>query len=260
MNIETQSFSGRYVLVTGGGQGIGAETARLIAQRGAAGIAICGRDTTKLECTASAVRQLGAKNFVFRMDLANVEECFAFVDEAGKAFGQIDILINAAGTTDRGSVDNASPEMWEKQFAVNARAPFFLIQRVLPWMRKNRSGTIVNVLSIVSHGGPPFLTTYCAAKAALAVITKNVANAVVADHIRVNGLNMGWTNTPNEHRIQTEFHHKSPDWLREASRQQPFGRLLEPIEVARAIAFLASDESGLMTGSIVDFDQHVVGT
>ena len=260
MSAEAQRFKGRYALVTGGGQGIGAETAKLLAQRGAAGIAICGREKGKLEHTARAIEQLGIKSFVFAADLANVDQCFAFVDQAGKAFGQIDVLVNAAGTTDRGSIEDTDLGMWEWQFAINARAPFFLMQRVLPWMKKNGGGTIVNVLSIVSHGGPPFLTTYCAAKAALGVITKNLANAVAPNHIRVNGLNMGWTNTPNEHRIQTEFHKKTADWLSEAARQQPFGRLLEPIEVARAIAFLASDESGLMTGSLVDFDQHVVGT
>jgi NAD(P)-dependent dehydrogenase (short-subunit alcohol dehydrogenase family) len=260
MAAEAQTLRGRYTLVTGGGQGVGAETAKLFAERGAAGVAICGRDRSKLERTARELEKLGAKSFVFPLDLANVEQCFAFVDEAGSAFGRIDTLVNAAGTTDRGSIDNTDLASWELQFAVNARAPFFLMQRVLPWMRKAGGGTIVNVISIVSHGGPPFLTTYCAAKGALAVITKNVANSVAADRIRVNGLNMGWTNTPQETRIQTEFHKKPADWLAEAARQQPFGRLLEPIEIARAIAFLASDESGLMTGSIVDFDQHVIGT
>ena len=258
--VEPQSLRGRYALVTGAGQGVGAATAKLFAARGAAGVAICGRDRSKLEHTASEIGQLGAKSFVFSLDLVNVEQCFAFVDEAGNAFGRIDTLVNAAGTTDRGSIDDADLASWESQFAINARAPFFLMQRVLPWLRKVSGGTIVNVLSIVSHGGPPFLATYCAAKGALAVLTKNVANAVLPDRIRVNGLNMGWTNTPNEHRIQTEFHKRPADWLEEVSRQQPFGRLLEPIEVARAIAFLASDESGLMTGAVVDFDQHVIGT
>ena len=257
---EAQSLKGRYALVTGGGQGVGAETAKLFAARGAAGVAICGRDRSKLERTAGDIEKLGAKSFVFSLDLVDVEQCFRFVDESGSVFGRIDTLVNAAGTTDRGSIDDADLASWELQFAINARAPFFLMQRVLPWMRKAGGGTIVNVISIVSHGGPPFLSTYCAAKGALVVLTKNVANAVVSDRIRVNGLNMGWTNTPNEHRIQTEFHKRPAGWLDEVSRHQPFGRLLEPIEIARAIAFLASDESGLMTGSVVDFDQHVMGT
>ena len=78
--------------------------------------------------------------------------------------------------------------------------------------------------------------------------------------IRVNGLNLGWSNTPGEHVTQKRWHDVADNWLEEAAAKQPFGRLIEPEEAARAIAFLASDESGLMTGSIVDFDQTVVGT
>ncbi len=79
------------------------------------------------------------------------------------------------------------------------------------------------------------------------------------DHIRLNGLNIGWMDTPGEHSIQLRFHNADPDWLAAAEKGQPFGRLLKPQEVARAVAYLASDESGMMTGSIIDFDQQVVG-
>ena len=126
-------------------------------------------------------------------------------------------------------------------------------------MRRAGGGTIVNVVSIVAHGGPPFIVAYCAAKAALAALTKNVANAVLRDRIRVNGLNMGWTSTPQEHVTQTQTHGRGDDWQADVGAGQPFGRLLLPIEVARAVAFLASDESGLMTGAVVDFDQQVIG-
>ena len=78
--------------------------------------------------------------------------------------------------------------------------------------------------------------------------------------IRVNGLNLGWMNTPGEHATQKRWHDVPDDWLEQAAAAQPFGRLIEPAEAARAIVFLASDESGLMTGSIVDFDQTVIGT
>ena len=127
-------------------------------------------------------------------------------------------------------------------------------------MRRAGGGTIVNILSIVAHGGPPFIVAYCGAKAALAAMTKNVANAVMRDRIRVNGLNMGWTSTPNEHVVQTRTHGRSADWQAEVGADQPFGRLMLPAEVARAVAFLASEESGLMTGAVVDFDQQVIGT
>jgi len=110
-----------------------------------------------------------------------------------------------------------------------------------------------------SHGGQPFVTAYSASKGALATLTKNVAFSLMPDRIRVNGLNIGWMDTPGEHAVMMRHHTSDPKWLGEAEKKQPFGRLLKPDEVARGIAFLASDESGLMTGSIVDFDQQVLG-
>jgi NAD(P)-dependent dehydrogenase (short-subunit alcohol dehydrogenase family) len=128
-------------------------------------------------------------------------------------------------------------------------------------MRRHRAeGAIANIGSIVAHGGPPFLIAYSASKGALAIMTRALANALKGDRIRVNTLNIGWTNTPREHLVQTEVHHRPQDWLTQASAAQPFGRLLQPDEVARAIAFLCSAESGLMTGAVIDFDQQVIGT
>jgi NAD(P)-dependent dehydrogenase (short-subunit alcohol dehydrogenase family) len=111
-----------------------------------------------------------------------------------------------------------------------------------------------------AHGGQPVIIAYSASKAALSVITKNAAFSLMPDHIRINGLNIGWMDTPGEHDIQMRYHTTDKDWLKKAEAKQPFGRLLKPAEVARAVAFLASDESGMMTGSIIDFDQSVLGS
>jgi NAD(P)-dependent dehydrogenase (short-subunit alcohol dehydrogenase family) len=91
-------------------------------------------------------------------------------------------------------------------------------------------------------------------------MTRAVANAVRHDRIRMNTLNIGWTNTPREHVVQTEVHGRPGNWLESASREQPFGRLIEIDDVARAVCFLASAESGLMTGAVIDFDQTITGT
>ena len=96
-------------------------------------------------------------------------------------------------------------------------------------------------------------------KGALNVLTKNVAYAVMRHRIRVNSLNIGWMDTPGEDVIQRRYHSDGEDWLEKAEAAQPFGRLLKPSEVARAIAYLASDESGMMTGALIDFDQSVIG-
>lgn len=256
---EAGSFEGKVAAITGAAQGVGEATARLLAARGVAGLALCDRDLEKLERVAADLAAAGCPTEPIRADLVEVDQAFAFIDRAAARFGRVDVLVNAAGATDRGTIDDTSVETFDLIFAVNARAPFFLIQRALPHMREGGGGAIVNVTSIVAHGGPPFITAYCGAKAALAVMTKNIANAVRFDRVRVNALNMGWTATPGEHVTQMRWHDRSENWLAEVDREQPFGRLLRPEDVARAIAFLASDESALMTGAVVDFDQTVIG-
>jgi NAD(P)-dependent dehydrogenase (short-subunit alcohol dehydrogenase family) len=145
-------------------------------------------------------------------------------------------------------------------FATNVRAPFFLMQETIRVMLRERiEGTIVNIGSMSAMAGQPFISAYCASKAALATLTQNTAYALLRNRIRVNGLNLGWMASDGEDRIQREFHGAADDWLKQAAAAQPFGRLIDPAEAARAVAFLASSESGLMTGSIVNFDQSIWG-
>ena len=125
--------------------------------------------------------------------------------------------------------------------------------------REKIAGSIVNIQSMSAHGGQPFIAAYCASKGGLAALTKNVAHALVRHRIRCNGLNIGWMNTPGEDRIMKTYHGAKDGWLDEAVKAKPFGRLIDPKEVARACLYLASDESGLMTGSNIDFDQNVMG-
>nr|WP_315241104.1 oxidoreductase [uncultured Albidiferax sp.] len=125
--------------------------------------------------------------------------------------------------------------------------------------RESIAGSIVNIGSMSSLAGQPFIAAYCASKGALATLTRNTAYGLLRNRIRVNGLNIGWMASEGEDRIQREFHHADGDWLAQAAAAQPFGRLIDPQEVARAVAFLCSDESGLMTGSVVEYDQSVWG-
>jgi NAD(P)-dependent dehydrogenase (short-subunit alcohol dehydrogenase family) len=145
--------------------------------------------------------------------------------------------------------------------AINVRAPFFLMQAAIQTMiDRGIAGAILNILSMSSHGGQPFLSPYSTSKGALATLTKNVACSVLKHRIRVNGLNLGWMDSPAEDMIQKTFHDAPDDWLKKAEKAQPFGRLLKTNEVAEVAAFLLSERAGLMTGSIIDFDQSVVGT
>jgi NAD(P)-dependent dehydrogenase (short-subunit alcohol dehydrogenase family) len=190
-----------------------------------------------------------------------MEQCRGFIDAAEQRFGRLDVLINCAAATDRGRIENTTEEIWDTLFTLTVKSQFFLIQRAVEVMRRHGiEGAIANIGTIVAHGGPPFLIPYSASKGALMTMTRAVANALKDDRIRINTLNIGWTNTPREHLVQTQVHGRPENWLELASAAQPFGRLIEPGEVARALAFLCSDESGLMTGAVIDFDQTIIGT
>ncbi|MGE0005601.1 MAG: SDR family oxidoreductase [Parvibaculaceae bacterium] len=254
------SLDGKVAIVTGGTQGLGEATAYLLADRGAAGLVICGRSEKNGEKVRAALEKKGTKAVFVKADLSSVDDSRAVVAAADKAFGRADILANVAGMTDRGTIWDTSPELFDQMFAVNVRAPFFLMQDAAKLMKRGGSGgTMVNIISMSGHGGQTFITAYCASKGALITLTRNVAFSLMRHRIRVNGLCIGWTDTPGEDRIMKTYHQAKDGWLAEAEKKLPFGRLLKTDEVARAIAYLASDESGMMTGSIIDFDQQVAG-
>lgn len=245
--------------MTGGTQGLGEAIARLFAERGAAGLVLCGRQAEKGEAVAAELGLHCPAEFV-RADLSLTDDVRAVMARADRVFGRIDALVNAAGLTDRGTLYDTTPELFDRIFAVNVRAPFFLMQDAAAIMRREGiSGAIVNIGSMSAHGGQPFLTAYSASKGALATLTRNAAFSLMPWRIRVNALNLGWMNTPGEDRIMRQEHGAEDGWLEKAAAAQPFGRLIEPAEVARSCAFLVGPDSGLMTGAVIDFDQSVLG-
>ena len=253
-------FEGRAYVVTGGSQGIGGAAALALADAGAAGIVICGRDRDKGAAMAKTIEEAGTSCAFVAADLAEAEDCRKAVPACEERFGRVDGLVNAAGLTDRGTIEDTSVELWDRMFAVNVRAPFILTQDAVKAMKRGKiEGSIVNIITMSSYGGQPFLTPYCASKGSLAVLTKNVAYALRYDRIRVNGVNMGWADTPGEHKIQMA-EGKSADWLEKAEAEQPFGRLIKPDDIARLCLYLLGPDSGLMTGSLIEFDQTVIGT
>jgi NAD(P)-dependent dehydrogenase (short-subunit alcohol dehydrogenase family) len=253
------SLAGKVVLVTGGTQGIGEGVARAAAEAGAAGVCITGRKRERGETVAAEISAMGSPARFVAGDLAQETDCRRIVAEAARHFGRIDGLVNAAGLTDRGTIDDTTVALWDLLFAVNVRAPFILTQEVVRHLKAaGRPGSIVNIITRSSHGGQPFLTAYSASKGALATLTKNNAHALRRYRIRVNGLNIGWAYTPGEHAIQKRDG-KAGDWLAKAEAEQPFGRLIKPADVAIAAVYLLSDASEMMTGALIDFDQNVMG-
>ena len=258
-DLSTQ-YKNKVVIVTGSTQGSGAEVAKLFAHRGAEAITICGRNEQQGLEIKSEIESIGSKCIFVKADLNEAEECQNIVKKTDTAFGKINSLINVAGFTERGTILSTTLDNYNRNFNINTRAPFLLMQESIKIMiREKIQGTILNVLSMAMYSGMPFLTAYSGSKAALAIITKNVANGVSGHKIRVNALNIGWTDTPGEDAIQRKFHEGGDDWLKKAEAKVPFKRLTKPIDVARAAAYFCSEESGLVTGSIIDYDQTVNG-
>ena len=258
-DLSTQ-YKNKVVIVTGSTQGSGAEVAKLFAHRGAEAITICGRNEQQGLEIKSEIESIGSKCIFVKADLNEAEECQNIVKKTDSAFGKINSLINVAGFTERGTILSTTLDNYNRNFNINTRAPFLLMQDSIKIMiREKIQGTILNVLSMAMYSGMPFLTAYSGSKAALAIITKNVANGVAGHKIRVNALNIGWTDTPGEDTIQRKFHEGGDDWLKKAEAKVPFKRLTKPIDVARAAAYFCSEESGLVTGSVIDYDQTVNG-
>jgi NAD(P)-dependent dehydrogenase (short-subunit alcohol dehydrogenase family) len=247
-------LDGRVVLVNGATQGLGAGIARAAVREGAT-VAITGR---RRELGEPLAAELGG--MYVQADMTDVAAVRAAVAAVIDAHGRVDCLVNSAGLTSRGTLLDTTPELFDAHIAVNLRAPFFAMQAVVADMlRRGAPGTIVNIISTSEHGGQPYLAPYAAAKAGLAGITRNAAHAHRFDRIRINGLDIGWTDTEGEDVTQRAFHNAGDDWREQAARRLPMGKLGQVDEIADFVVFLLSDRSGVVTGSVIDWDQNVLG-
>ncbi len=253
-------FAGKVAVVTGSTQGLGEAVVRRFVAEDAAGIVVTGRHPDRGERVRRDAERAGTEAVFVAADLSTPEAAEVIMNAADQRFGRVDVLVNAAALTARGTILDTTRDRWDEIMAVNVRAPFFLIQLGARIMRREGiAGAIVNIGSVAAYGSMPFLAPYAVSKGALMTLTKNAAYALSRDRIRVNQLNLGWMDTPAEHDVQTQVHGLAKNWLELVEPGMPFGRLLKPAEVAQAVAFAASDDSGMMTGAVIDFDQSVVG-
>jgi NAD(P)-dependent dehydrogenase (short-subunit alcohol dehydrogenase family) len=254
------SVAGQVAVVTGGAQGIGEATARLLAARGARGIALVDRRREKGEAVAASLNEAGTKTIFVEADLGIHEQVQRIIPAVDAAFGRVDIVCNIAGLTDRGSLLDTDIALFDRMFAINVRAPFFIVQDAVKVMKREKAeGSIVNISSVNAHVGSPNLAAYSASKAAIINLTKNTANAFNMDRIRSNVILPGWVDTPGEHETLKKFHGAPDNWLEAAEASRPFGKLLKADDVARMIVFLASPESAPMTGAVIDYEQTTFG-
>ena len=250
----------KVVLVSGGTVGLGAGIARAAAREGAT-VVVSGR---RAEPGERLVDEIGAWSerpvgFV-RADVADPASAVAMVESVIEEHGRIDCLVNAAGITTRGTLLDTTPELFDEHVAINLRGPFFTMQAaVRDMVRRGAPGTVVNIITMSSHGGQPYLAPYTASKAGLVGLTRNAAYAHRFDRVRINGLNIGWTQTEGEDAIQRRFHGAGDDWVEQAVQRLPMGKLGQVDEIADMVVFLLSDRSGVVTGSVIDWDQSVPG-
>jgi NAD(P)-dependent dehydrogenase (short-subunit alcohol dehydrogenase family) len=251
-------LDGQVAVVTGSAQGIGAGIARKFAEHGAR-VVIHGRENEQAtaEKTCAIVRELGSEAMAVLGDLRSEANCRNVVRQAIERFGRLDILVNNAGVVHRGNIENTSVELWDEILATNLRAPFILSKEAVQHMKERRSGCIINIGSVNAHFGLRKLLAYSTSKGGLVIFTKNLSNYLLRYRIRVNQINPGWVLTEGEHYVESVVEGKGENWLEDAVKTRPFGRMLTPEDIAQAALFFATNE--LITGAVLDYEQTPVG-
>jgi NAD(P)-dependent dehydrogenase (short-subunit alcohol dehydrogenase family) len=256
--VTARSLRDKVCVVTGSTSGIGHGIAEYFAQLGAK-VLVHGRNRERGAQIVADLRAAGGEAEFAQADLTEEAACRGLIQQAVTRFGQIDVLVNNAADTSRGTIESQPVALWDQIFASNVRAPFILMQEAVAHMKPRRSGSIINIGSVNAYIGEPKLCAYSASKGALMTLTKNAASFLNQYRIRVNQLNVGWTLTEGEDKVKREVEKKGDNWLAEAIKTRPFNRLLSPQDVAYAVGYFASDESAVITGSVMDLEQHPVG-
>lgn len=253
-------LDGRVVLVSGGTQGLGAAIATAAVRNGADVVVTGRRKDVGDRFAGELAGRSGRQVHYVQADAGDVGQGQAAVAATVEVFGRVDCVVNCAGLTTRGTMLDTTPELFDEHVAVNLRGPFFLMQAAIKDMvARGTGGAIVNIITMSAHGGQPYLAPYVASKSGLVGLTRNAAFAHRFDRIRINGVNIGWTETEGEDATQRRWHGAGDDWLDKAAAEQPMGKLGQVDEIADFVVFLLSARSGVVTGSVIDWDQMIPG-
>ena len=248
---------GKVALVTGASRGIGKAIAQALSQEGCA-VAICGRNAARLDAAVNELKQTGARVLGVATDVTDEAAVHRFVESALETFGRIDILVNNAGTHLRGTVETTTLAILEQQLRDKVFGFFAMIRAVLPVMKRQRDGRIVNIVGQAGRHPHPDRFPSGVTNAALLAMTKSVADAVARDNIRVNAVCPQYIESELlASLIAKEMRERGVDRATAAAgftRANPLGRTGRPEEVADLVAFLASDCSSFTTGSAVSID------
>jgi NAD(P)-dependent dehydrogenase (short-subunit alcohol dehydrogenase family) len=245
-------LEGKVALITGGTSGIGRATAVLFAREGAK-VALTGRDEVRGRVVLHEVKNAGGEGIFIRSDVRRASDCEHAVDETIRTFKKIDLLFNNAGVFFPRTVPDCPEEEWDQTLDVNLKGTFLMSKYVLPHMIERGAGVIVNNSSGWGLVGGDAAAAYCASKGGVVLLTK----AMAIDHgrhgIRVNCICPGDVETPM---LPEDAKQRGQTWEQylQGAANRPLGRIGKPEEIARAVLFLATDDSSFMTGSALVVD------
>ena len=234
-------------MITGAGTGIGREVALEFARAGAA-VALhytssqTGAESAAVECT-----RLGVAAYVFQGDLSRTEVCRELVDNAARALGGLDILVNNSGVTDKADFLSVTPERFDYLYQVNVRGQFFCAQQAVRRMLETGGGVVVNLTSVLGIAASPHTSVYSGTKGAICAWTRELA-IELAPAIRVNAVAPGWIDVPRQYLTDPTY---DPQ---QRGSQIPMQRVGYPLDVAKACVYLASDDASFVTGQILVVD------
>ena len=236
-----KNLEGKFCVVTGAGKGIGKAIAKRFIEEQAAGVAILEYDLALAEATAKELDPTGKKVIAIKCNVADSDQVKAAIDQNVAAFGQIDVLVNNAGITRDRIFHKMSDDEWHAVIDVNLNGVYNTCKFVVPMMRDQMSGSIINISSSRDRMSQPQTESYTAAKGGISALTHALAVSL-AGKVRVNSVSPGW--------IDTSYTvYEGPDAL-----QQPVGRVGKPLDIAHAVLYLCSEMAGFITGENLCID------
>ncbi|MEK6757370.1 MAG: 3-oxoacyl-ACP reductase family protein [Bacteroidota bacterium] len=238
---------GKVVLITGGSRGIGAAVATMMAEAGATVAFTYNADKAGAQRTAHRVARCGSECLIIQADVSKSDDVRRTVKTVLGHFGRIDILINNAGVWKRGRMGKMTEAQWDETLDINLKGTFLFCNEVVPVMRKQKGGKIVNIASTAGQRGEPFYSHYAASKGGAIALTKALGAELAPENIIVNCVSPGWVHTD-----MTASVLRDRKQLRDIKKVIPRGRVGTPEEIAGPVLFLASDLSNYIVGAVLN--------
>jgi len=234
---------GKIAFLTGAGSGIGRATALVLA-KGGADVAVCDVNMAGVEETAQQVQNLGRRALALRVDVTSLNEVEQAVVQTKSELGAIDILLSNAGIAEQVPFTEMTEAQWDRMFNVHLNGTYNCFRAILPGMRERNWGRLISTSSMGAFTGGVRLSHYCAAKAGIAGLTIAMASELARTGITVNAVAPGVIDTPM-------VHESPPQWVERMTKTIPMRKLGKPEDIAYAVAYLASEEAGFVTGQIL---------